>query len=138
MSPDISPEAAALAAFEQRVLTRDAPPPPGPPPLDAASVQERLRRALRQRLGQRDPRRQRTLAIICHRFLAVPEQLSTDAELVEALGLAPASLTRTWRELRESGLVELVPAGRRRAYRLSRAGEDWLLAVVKGEQTGLG
>ena len=64
----------------------------------------------------------------------MPEQLSTDAWLVAALGLAPASLTRTWRELRESGLVELVPAGRRRAYRLSRAGEDWLLAVVKGEQ----
>ena len=134
MSPDISPETAALAAFEQRVLTRDEPHLPALPPLDAASVQERLRRALRQRLSQRDPRRQRTLAIICHRFLAVPEQLSTDAWLVAALGLAPASLTRTWRELRESGLVELVPAGRRRAYRLSRAGEDWLLAVVKGEQ----
>jgi DNA-binding transcriptional ArsR family regulator len=136
MNPDISPEAATLAAFEQRVLTRDEPRVPAPPPLDAASVQERLRRALRQRLGQRDPRRQRTLAIICHRFLAVPEQHSTDAWLVETLGLAPVSLTRSWRELRESGLVELVPAGRRRAYRLSRAGEDWLLAVVKGEAVG--
>ncbi|GAA4048611.1 hypothetical protein GCM10022409_38830 [Hymenobacter glaciei] len=135
MSPDSSSEAAALAAFEHRVLTRDEPRVPEPLRLDAASVQERLRGALRQRLGQRDPRRQRTLAIICHRFLAVPEQYSTDAFLVEALGLAPASLTRAWRELHESGLVELVPAGRRRAYRLGRAGEDWLLAVVKGNQT---
>ena len=132
MNPDNSPEAAALAAFEQRVLTRDAPRVPEPPRLDAASVQARLRQALRQRLGQRDPRRQHSLAIICHRFLAVPELHSTDAGLVEALGLSPASLTRTWRELRESGLVELVPAGRRRAYRLSRTGEDWLLAVAKG------
>lgn len=134
MNPDISPEAAALAAFEQRVLTRDAPPVPAPPRLDAASVQERLRHALRRRLGQRDPRRQRTLAIICHRFLAVPEQFSTDDFLVAALGLAPVSLARAWREMRESGLVALVPAGRRRAYRLSRAGEDWLLAVAKGEE----
>ena len=142
MSPSSLPEATAapetaasvlLRAFEHRVLTRDAPKVPVPPPMDAASVQERLRRALRQRLGQRDPRRQRTLAIICYQFLAEPVQLSTSPTLVEALGLSPDGLTRTWRELRESGLVEMEHAGRRRGYRLTRDGEDWLLAVVKGE-----
>lgn len=123
---------AALAAFEQRILTRDVPRAE-PLRCDADSVRERLRRSLRQRLGQRDPRRQRTLAIICHRFLTIPEQFSTDEELAGTLGLSAGSLARAWRELRESGLVELVPAGRRRAYRLSRAGEDWLLAVAKGK-----
>ena len=60
-------------------------------------------------------------------------QPSAAPELAGALGLLASGLTRTWRELHEAGLVEAVPAGRRRCYRLSRADEDWLLAVVKGE-----
>lgn len=135
--PPETAAAALLAAFEQRVLTRDEPKRPEPLRLDAASVQERLRRALRQRLGQRDPRRQRTLAIICYQFLAEPVQFSTSSTLVDTLGLSPDGLTRTWRELRASGLVEMAHASRRRSYRLSREGEDWMLAAVKGEKADL-
>ncbi len=126
----VSAELAIVTAFEHRVATRDEPKAE-PLLFDAASVQERLRRALRVRLRQRDPRRLRRLASICYHFLAAPTQLSTDPAV--ALSLSPSALTRTWRELREAGLVELVPAGRQRGYRLTRAGEDWLLAVVKGE-----
>lgn len=128
----VSAEAALLAAFEQRVLTRDIPPPVL---FDAASVQARLRAALRVRLLQRDSRRLRGVVLICYNFLAAPLQLSTDPALAEALGLSPSGLSRTWSELREAGLVERANLGRQRGYRLSRAGEDWLLAVVKGEQT---
>ncbi|MDB5267697.1 MAG: hypothetical protein JWP58_737 [Hymenobacter sp.] len=126
----ISAETALLAAFEQRILTRDVPPPVL---FDAASVQARLRAALRVRLLQRDSRRLRGVALICYNFLAAPLQLSTDPALADALGLSPSGLSRTWRELREANLVELSNAGRRRAYHLTREGEDWLLAVVKGE-----
>jgi DNA-binding MarR family transcriptional regulator len=128
-----APDAALLAAFERRVLTRDEPPVPEPLRFDAASVQARIGAALGQHLRQRDPLRQRSLAGICYRFLAAPTQFSAAPELAGALGLSASALVRTWRELHAAGLVEAVPAGRRRCYRLSRAGEDWLLAVVKGE-----
>jgi len=129
--PAAAPETALLAAFERRVLARDEPVAV---PMDVASVLARIRGALRERLGQRDRRRVRRLAYICHQFLAAPMQFSTAPELAAALDLSASGLTRTWRELREAGLVEPVPAGTRRCYRLSRTGEDWLLAVVKGEQ----
>lgn len=127
-----SADAALLAAFEQRVLTRDVPPPVL---FDAASVQARLRAALRVRLRQRDSRRLRSVALICYNFLAAPLQLSTNPALADALGLSASGLSRTWAELREAGLVERTNLGRQRGYRLSRAGEDWLLAMVKGEPT---
>lgn len=132
VEPSFATETAVLAAFEQRLLTRDEPIIPAPLPCDAESVQQRLRRALRLHLKQRDPRRLRTLALICYRFLAAPVQLSTAPALVEALGILPGALTQNWRELRESGLVDMLSVGRQRQYRLSRMGEDWLLAVVKG------
>jgi DNA-binding transcriptional ArsR family regulator len=133
--PDSAPLAAdeaLIAAFEQRVLTRDEPKP-DPLRFSAASVQARLRQALRAALGQRDSRRLHTLTLMCYQFLTTPLLLSTDPALAAALGLSGSALTRTWRELRESGLVEQLHLGRGRGYRLSREGEDWLLAVVKGE-----
>ena len=126
------PEQALVAAFEQRVLTRDVPRP-RELAFDAASVQARLAQALRGKLGQREPRRLRRQAVICYNFLAAPAQFSTDPALTEALDLSASGLNRAWRELRDAGLVERQPVGHRRQYRLSRAGEDWLLAVVKGE-----
>ncbi|MBF9219612.1 ArsR/SmtB family transcription factor [Hymenobacter ruricola] len=132
--PAATSETALLAAFERRVLARDEPVPV---PMDAGSLRARIRAGLAGRLPQpgrqRDRRRLRRMAYLCHQFLAVPTLFSTAPELAAALDLSPSGLTRTWRELREAGLVELVPAGTRRCYRLSRAGEDWLLAVVKGE-----
>jgi hypothetical protein len=128
----VSGDEALVAAFEQRVLTRDEPRVE-PLRFDAASVQARLARALRPRLGQDDPRRLHALAVLCYGFLAAPVQLSTDAALVAALGRSASGLARTWRELRDGGLVERHSVSRQRGYRLTRAGEDWLLAVVKGE-----
>jgi DNA-binding transcriptional ArsR family regulator len=128
----LPPEMALLAAFEQRVLTRDEPRP-RVLAFDAASVQARLAPALRAKLGQREPRRLRRLAVICYSFLATPTQRSTDPDLLEALSLSQSGLNRAWRELRDAGLVEGQAAGPQRHYRLTRAGEDWLLAVVKGE-----
>lgn len=128
-----SPDEAAAAAFEQRVLTRDVPRRE-PVRFDAASVQQRLAVALGQgRARRRDPRRLRKLALLCHSFVAQPAQHSTDPVLMTALACSSAALLDVWAELRAAGLVERYHQGRARYYRLTRAGEDWLLAVVKGE-----
>ena len=64
---------------------------------------------------------------------ALPAQHSTDPALMTALACSSAALLDVWAELRAAGLVERYHQGRARYYRLTRAGEDWLLAVVKGE-----
>jgi DNA-binding transcriptional ArsR family regulator len=128
----ISPEEAAATAFEQRVLTRDEAKP-AVVRFDRASVLERLRPALRQYLGQDDSRRLRKLAVLCHGFIAQPSQHSTDPALVAELNCSASALAESWGELRAGGLVERYHDGTHRRYRLTRAGEDWLLAVVKGE-----
>jgi hypothetical protein len=129
----LSPDEALVAAFEQRILTRDEPRVV-PLLFDAASVQQRLRPALRQYLSQRDHRRLHKLALVCYGFVAQPTQHSTDPALYEALACSPGALLGVWAELRTAGLVERYHLGRQRHYRLTRQGEDWLLAVVKGEE----
>lgn len=118
-----------IAAFEQRLLTRDEPVPLL---FDTASVQQRLRRALRARLQQDDPRRLDKLMRLCYDFLAQPAHYST-AHVAE-FGCSASALAEAWRELRDADLVAYEMDGHRRRYRLTRAGEDWLLAVVKGEE----
>jgi hypothetical protein len=122
-----SPET-LIANFEQRVRTRDDP---APILFDAASVQQRLRHALRTTYGQREPRLSK-LVILCYDFLAQPAQHST-AHLI-AFGCTPSALAEAWRTLRDAHLVAYTYDGNHRSYRLTRAGEDWLLAVVKGEE----
>jgi len=129
----LPPDEALVAAFEQRVLTRDEPKVI-PLRFDPASVQQRLQAALRQRLPrQRDPRRLHKLAVVCYGFVPQPTRHSTDPALYEALACTPACLLDVWAELRTAGLVERFHQGRARYYRLTRAGEDWLLSVVKGQ-----
>ena len=122
--------AVLLAAFEQRVLTRDLPPPVL---FDEASIRQRVQQALRQRLGQRHPHRLHKLTAICYRFLAQPVLASTDPALLAELQCPPDTLATVWRELLDAGLVAYHSSGHQRHYRLERPAEDWLLAVAKGE-----
>ncbi|MDO7875443.1 hypothetical protein Q5H93_11935 [Hymenobacter sp. ASUV-10] len=124
-----TPEA-LVAAFEQRVLTRDEP---APILFDAASIRQRLRQALATDFGQRDPRL-RKLTTICYDFLAQPAQHST-AHL-PTFGCSPSALSDAWRILRDADLVAYTHDGPHRNYRLTRFGEDWLLSVVKGQPLG--
>jgi hypothetical protein len=71
---------------------------------------------------------------LCYNFLATPRQITTAPDLCRQVGRTPGALADSWRELRLAGLVARVSAGRHRACFLTRAGEDWLLAVVKGER----
>jgi hypothetical protein len=116
-----------IAAFEQRLLTRDEPVPLR---FDMGSVQQRLRHALRTDFGQREPRLTK-LVTLCYDFLAQPAQHSS-AHLA-TFGCTPSALAEAWRTLRDADLVAYTFEGHHRSYRLTRFGEDWLLAVVKGE-----
>lgn len=112
--------------FAQRVAQRDVPPEPAPLRFDAYSVQERLQAALRsKRKGLTAPRRAE-LAQLLYQFLTTPVLDST------AHARGDRTRGRDWLTLMELELVERLHAGRQRRYRLSRAGEDWLLAVVQG------
>ena len=124
VEPSFATDTTLLAAFEQFLLTRDEPVVREPLSVDAESVQQRLRWASRLHLQQRDPCRLRTRAVICHRFLAALVQHGTAPALVEALGISPGSFIRSWRELREGALVDMLLVGCQRHYRFSRAGED--------------
>lgn len=128
-APAASAEA-LVAAFEQRILTRDEPVPLS---FDADSIKARLRAALRTRLRQEEPRRLTKLVHLCYEFLASPTQRSLSPALLAALGCSGDALAKVWLELLNAGLVTYQREGHGRRYRLTRDAEDWLLAVVKGE-----
>lgn len=135
MSDSRPTSASALALVEQfadRVARRDLPVEPEPLAFDEESLLQRLMRALHTRLQQRDPRRRRLLAQACLALMAQP-QLGTPV-LQQRLGCSAGNVPRVMNELLEAGLAVRDHAGRQRPYRFTRAGEDWVLAVVKGEQ----
>lgn len=132
-----APETAAarlIAQFADRVARRDQPTAPAPLALDEESVLQRLMAALHTRLRQRDPRRRRRLAQACYALMQQPSQ---DAPTLQGLlACSEASVPRVMNELRAAGLAERGQRGRQQPYRLTRTGEDWVLAVVRGEQAG--
>lgn len=132
--PDVSPAEAhgqtVLDQFAQRVAQRDVPVPPAPPRMDPVSIQGRIRGAVLGRLRQREPR-QTLLTQLLYAFLTQPHLSSnTVAGLADC---APARLVRVWRVLLDAGLVQRHHDQHARYYTLTRQGEDWLLAVAKGE-----
>lgn len=132
--PAVSPAEAhgqtVLDQFAQRVALRDVPVPPAPPRMDPASIQARIRAAVLARLHQREPR-QTLLTQLLYGFLTQPRFSSDTAAALAHCG--PARLVRVWRVLLEAGLVLRHHDSHARHYTLTRAGEDWLLAVAKGE-----
>jgi len=129
--PAASPGAELIDKFVHRVATRDEPIPIL---FDAESVRARLREALRQRLGQENSRRLAVLTVLCYEFLEQPMQQGTAPALQALTGRTASSLSRAWGELRAAGLVTCRRSGIGYAYRLTRAGEDWMVPVVKGEK----
>lgn len=130
-----APETAAarlIAQFADRLARRDQPVEPAPLAFDEESVLQRLMMALHKHLHQRDPRRRRRLALACY---ALMQQPSLNASTLQRLlACSAASVSRVMNELLAAGLAERGQLGKQQPYRLTRAGEDWVLAVVRGER----
>ncbi|GAA4050488.1 hypothetical protein GCM10022409_41570 [Hymenobacter glaciei] len=133
MAPD-APAAAATdtlaTRFAQRLIERDAPPPP--PSQEPAAVLARIQAWLIPRQGVRDARTHLRMARMLVALMEQPE-LSTE-QLQLAAGLQWRAGCRMSLELLTRGLTQRERRGRYFYHRLTRAAEDALLVVVAGAQ----
>ena len=125
-----SPAEQVVAAFAARVATRDNPPPPPPLPRDRESVLGRVAAAFLHDHNVRNKRLRRTLAGFCYGLLGQPERAAAD--LAQEIGCVRQTAAQAASLLIGLDLFVARPAGRRRFYGLTRAGEDWLLPLVVG------
>ena len=118
------------AAFAARVAHRDDPRPPEPLRQTPEAIAGRLDGWLLARHRLRDSRTRHALTQMLLLLLAQPE--ATTAALQTAAGLGPRSGARSTLRLETLGLTTWTNRARRRYHRLTRGGEDALLAVVTG------
>ena len=118
------------ARFAQRLVARDAPPPP--PSQEPEAILDRIQAWLIPPEGVRDARTHRRMARMLVALMETPE-LDT-YQLQAAAGLAWRAGTRLSVELLQRGLTQRERRGRFFYHRLTRAAEDALLVVVAGPQ----
>jgi|GEM_PF-1248960 len=118
-----------IAQFAERLARRDAPVPPDPARFEPARVLDRLQRALQLLTQMRLYKGRLTLARMCYAFLEVPEL--SGAALQQAAGIGDIAGSRARTRLERAGLLQHYYPGSQRRYRLTRFGEDWLLAVAQ-------
>ncbi|MDO7875849.1 helix-turn-helix transcriptional regulator [Hymenobacter sp. ASUV-10] len=116
------------AQFAQRLLERDAPPPP--PSQELEAVLDRIQAWLLPPGGTRDTRTHRRQARMLVALMQHPER-STE-QLTAASGLEWRAGSRMSLVLFERGLTHRERRGRYFYHRLTRAAEDALLLVVAG------
>jgi len=122
-----SAAAQLVEQFAERVARRDVPPPPDPNRFEAPQVLDRL--AWRLQPLSRYSRLRSTLARICYAFVAEPERSA--AALSAAAGVGREAISNAVGILQRGGLLQYQYRNRRRQYRLTRFGEDWLLAIAQ-------
>lgn len=128
--PPLPPEGAALlAAFAQRVATRDLPPTPAPHGYDQAALTACIAAALPTHFHYLDPRRAETFGRVCYALMQHPRLASK--ELAAATNVSRLTLYRALPELVATGLLASEQKGGRHYHFLTRQGEDWLLEVTK-------
>ena len=133
--PDETPAAPAApdtlaTRFAQRLVARDAPPPP--PSQEPAAILARVQAWLTPPEGVRDAR---TLVRLARMLVALMEQPELDTyQLQAAAGLSWRAGTRMSVALLDRGLTVRERRGRFFYHRLTRAAEDALLLVVAGPQ----
>lgn len=119
--------------FAQRVATRDDPAPYVPPRQDRAAILERVEAALLV-LGVRLRNRRHTMAQLC--LALAPHPRRTALQLADELALNRQTVTAALAALLPPALLAYEKEGRNRYYRITRAGEDWLLPLLTGEAAG--
>ena len=133
MAPTPAPDAAAdtlAARFAQRLIERDAPPPP--PSQEPAAVLARIQVWLLPPQGVRDDRTHLRMARM---LVALMEHAELNTyQLQDAAGLGWRAGSRMASELFTRGLTLRERRGRFFYHRLTRTAEDALLLVVAGPE----
>lgn len=131
-----TPPSASLAPLlddlAARIARRDLPPvPAGADPLAPDQVFARLLVMLVPLVPGRNSRGHLTQARMLYRFFAHEAQTAHD--LAAAAGVARVAGSHAHTGLVRAGLLRWAYEGPRRVFRLTRWGEDWLLAVGRCE-----
>lgn len=121
-----------LTDLEARIARRDAPPEAADPHRFAPErVRQRLADYLQPLVPDRNARGRDSQALMLFAFLQ-QDSLSA-AALAAAAGLGRIAGSHAHSSLLRAGLLTWTQAGPRRQFRLTRWGEDWLLAVARCE-----
>jgi hypothetical protein len=126
-TPSLEPLLEGLAT---RIARRDLPPPMADP-FAPGQVLKRLLAALKVLEPTRNRRGRHSQAQMLLQFLK--HEAQTAADLARAAGIGRVAGSRAHGGLTETGLLRWAYEGPRRVYRLSRWGEDWLLALGRNE-----
>ena len=128
-APSAEPLLDELAA---RIARRDLPPAYADPHrLHPDRIRQRLAQALAPLVPGTNSRGCTTMARMCYAFVAA--EALTAADLAAAAGLGRLAGSKAHRQLVRAGLLRGGFEGPVRRYRLTRWGEDWLLAVGRCE-----
>ena len=126
--PTTAPVATLAERFTQRLVERDAPPPP--PSQEPEAVLARIQAWLLPPEGVRDARTHHRLARMLVALMEHPERSTQQLQL--AAGLEWRAGSRMATELFARGLTQRERRGRYFYHRLTRTAEDALLLVVAG------
>jgi DNA-binding transcriptional ArsR family regulator len=124
---------AAIDQLAERIARRDTPPElRNPHRFEPPWVRARLAAALAELLPARNSRGLAIRAAMCQGF--IEHEALTAAELAAAAGVERIAAGRALADLGAVGLLRSAyEGGKRRRYRLTRFGEDWLLALARCE-----
>ena len=114
-----------------RVARRDQPPPPDEHTFTPDRVRQRLEDTLAALVPGRNARGRATQAHMCYVFLE--REACTAAQLAAGAGVGRVAGSHAHTGLVRAGLLRFAYEGPRRVFRLTRFGEDWLLAVARNE-----
>jgi hypothetical protein len=121
-----------LAGLAERIARRDLPlVQPLVNPFAPEQVLERLLTTLTPLVPGRNYRGRLSQARMLYRFLE--HEAQTAADLARAAGIERVAGSIAHTGLVRAGLLRWAYEGPRRVFRLTRWGEDWLLAVGRAE-----
>jgi predicted transcriptional regulator len=132
MNPTPYPNATALfGGLAERIARRDQPALAVPDPYATEQVMHRLLTALAPLVPGRNQRGRIVQARMLYRFFA--HEALTARNLADAANVERVAGGRATAGLVHAGLLQWTYEGPRRVYRLTRWGEDWLLAIGRCE-----
>ncbi|MDO7877640.1 hypothetical protein Q5H93_23070 [Hymenobacter sp. ASUV-10] len=120
-----------LDGLADRIARRDLPPPVADP-YAPAQVMKRLSAALKVLDPVRNRRGRHSQGKMLLQYLE--HEAQTAADLARAAGIGRVAGSRAHGQLVAVGLLRWAYEGPRRVYRLTRWGEDWLLALGRNER----